>query len=563
MLPNLALAAACLFAHHASGHDASSHQHHLSAASAPAKRVAIIGAGAGGSSAAYHLSEFASAAGIPTNITVFERAPYIGGRSTTVYAYDAPSLPVELGASIFVQVNHILVNATAHFNLSSDGFRNAIAVEGEEDDDEGQDFLGVWDGHQFVLTTPEDMGWWDKAKMLWKYGLAPVRTMQLMKKTVGAFLNMYEEPHFPWTSLSEKAHELGLVDASAATGAEFLRKNGIGEAFAHDVVQASTRVNYAQNLAVVNGLISMVCMATEGAMSIDGGNWQIFANMATSATKDIRLNTTVTALEKRADGSYTLTAQNASTGAAHDPEHFDEVILAAPYQFANISFSPQPPQHVPDTIPYVRLHVTLFASPHRLAPSAFNLPPGSSVPQVVLTTLAPGDSPTTDDAANNDKKSNAGTPGFFSISTLRTVRNPSTGALEHLYKIFSPAPVTGAFLARILGVPTDFDDGESDLGEDVVGRRGDVSWVHRKVWDSYPVELPRVTFEEMRLDAKLWYTSAIEGLISTMETSALAGRNVARLVVDGWVGGKSGGEGAVGRELGVDEEEGEEGVKEL
>lgn len=129
------------------------------------------------------------------------------------------------------------MDAVARFNLSSDGFGTAI-VDDDEEDDKERDFLGVWDGHRFVLTTPEDMGWWDKARMLWKYGLAPIRTMQLMKKTVGAFLEMYQEPHFPWTSLSEKAHELGLVEASAATGTEFLRKNGIGEAFAHDVVQA-------------------------------------------------------------------------------------------------------------------------------------------------------------------------------------------------------------------------------------------------------------------------------------------------------------------------------------
>ena len=36
-------------------------------------------------------------------------------------------------------------------------------------------------------------------------------------------------------------------------------------------------------------------------------------------------------------------------------------------------------------------------------------------------------------------------------------------------------------------------------------------------------------------DEGLWYTSGIERFISTMETSALMGKNVARLVVDGWL----------------------------
>ena len=66
--------------------------------------------------------------------------------------------------------------------------------------------------------------------------------------------------------------------------------------------------------------------------------------------------------------------------------------------------------------------------------------------------------------------------------------------------------------------------------------------MYEKVWQSYPVESPRVTFEALRLDdvedddraGKVWYTSGIEGFISTMETSSLMGMNVARLVVDGW-----------------------------
>jgi prenylcysteine oxidase/farnesylcysteine lyase len=37
----------------------------------------------------------------------------------------------------------------------------------------------------------------------------------------------------------------------------------------------------------------------------------------------------------------------------------------------------------------------------------------------------------------------------------------------------------------------------------------------------------------------LWYTSGIESFISTMETSALSGKNVARLIRDEWVAGKA------------------------
>ena len=79
------------------------------------------GAGAGGASSAYHLSKFARAAGVSVNITVFDRNPYIGGRSTTVHAYDDPEIAVELGASIFVEINSILYNRDRRDSGSSHG----------------------------------------------------------------------------------------------------------------------------------------------------------------------------------------------------------------------------------------------------------------------------------------------------------------------------------------------------------------------------------------------------------------------------------------------------------
>lgn len=59
-----------------------------------------------------------------------------------------------------------------------------------------------------------------------------------------------------------------------------------------------------------------------------------------------------------------------------------------------------------------------------------------------------------------------------------------------------------------------------------------VSWYYHHVWKSYPFEYPRVTFEELELARGFYYTSGIESFISTMETSALMGMNVAQLVID-------------------------------
>lgn len=446
--------------------------------------------------------------GIPLNITVYERDGHIGGRSTTVGVYDDEENPAELGASIFVEVNQNLVNAAKEFNLSTSGLRDTVAAG---------PVLGIWNGKDFVYTQSTGGSWKDTAKLFWKYGLAPLRTINLMKATVGKFLKMYEEPYFPWRSLSQVAHDLELADATSSTGSQFLKQNGIGELFSQDVVQASTRVNYAQNLPLLHGLETMVCMATDGATAIEGGNWQIFAHMLAAANARVHLNTTVTKLAKPFGSAYSVSTRKAEESAVVEQQTFDEVVLAGPMQYSGIEFDPAP-HHMPDSVPYVELHVTLFTSKHLLSPQAFNLPPDQLVPQVVLTTLPPGEH-----LGSNPK--GVGSPGFFSISLLRPTMDTRHGKdqLEYLYKVFSPGPLSDGFLANILGLP-----------RDAAVSKEDVSWTYRKIWNSYPYEYPRVTFEELKLDERLWYTAGIESFISTMETSSLMGKNIAKLMVDEW-----------------------------
>jgi prenylcysteine oxidase/farnesylcysteine lyase len=186
------------------------------------KRVAIIGAGAAGSSTAYFLRKYADEANLPIDIIVFEKNSYIGGRSTTVFAFEnedeaallQPRIPVELGASIFVNVNRILVDAVNEFNLSTDSASRPRS--GEEDE---RELLGVWNGDQFVFTQrlggSKWQSWWSTAKLLWRYGVSPYRTLKLMQSTVGGFFRLYDEPLFPWRNgLSEAIAETGLLNVT-------------------------------------------------------------------------------------------------------------------------------------------------------------------------------------------------------------------------------------------------------------------------------------------------------------------------------------------------------------
>lgn len=177
-------------------------------------------------------------------------------------------------------------------------------------------------------------------------------------------------------------------------------------------------------------------------MAVDGGNWQIFHKMVQRSGAGLLLNTSVVSIGRslKQDGEqsrYSVRTKSQDTEEDY-PVLFDDVVLANPYQFSKIS-AEEVIQTTIDEIPYVRLHVTIFASPYRYSPSFFGLKDAKDVPGTVLTTLGKGE-----DASAGVEGS--GKAGFFSISTLRKVHNPETGNEEYLYKIFSPREVTPQFL---------------------------------------------------------------------------------------------------------------------
>ncbi|TFY55423.1 hypothetical protein EVJ58_g8261 [Rhodofomes roseus] len=107
--------------------------------STPPNRIAIIGAGAAGSSAAFWIAKAKERFGLDVEVDVYEKNDYIG--STVVYPYNNTEYePVELGASIFVEINRNMWRATEEFGLERIGF-------GDENN-----VMGIWDGQEFVLT---------------------------------------------------------------------------------------------------------------------------------------------------------------------------------------------------------------------------------------------------------------------------------------------------------------------------------------------------------------------------------------------------------------------------
>lgn len=234
-----------------------------------------------------------------------------------------------------------------------------------------------------------------------------------------------------------------------------------------------------------------------------------------------------------ADAKYLLSTgkTESSDGEQTDVYHpvaFDKVVVATPWQFANIDAKSEVLKQEIDEIPYTKLHVTLLSSPFLLSPEYFNLPAGSKTPDAILTTLSR-------DEASDAEAPGVGKAGFFSLTTQRKVINPRTLGEEYVYKIFSAEEVTAEFLSKVFGVkvPEAFvvEDGAEAVDEEGA-TVNPVSWFHPAVFYSYPVESPRTTFQDPEIGEGLYYTSGIESFISTMETSALMGKNIAALIAD-------------------------------
>lgn len=160
-----------------------------------------------------------------------------------------------------MEANRILFEAVKTFNLSLD--------QDSSDDKPKRETLGIFDGQRLIFTQviggSKFWMWWSSAKTLWRYGISPIRTLKLMRKTISTFLQMYDEPVFPWKDgLTAAATDVGLLDITSVTGSQILSKNGVSELFTREIVQAGTRVNYAQNVTGISGLTAMVSIAGDG-----------------------------------------------------------------------------------------------------------------------------------------------------------------------------------------------------------------------------------------------------------------------------------------------------------
>ncbi|KAK1218693.1 hypothetical protein PQX77_018592 [Marasmius sp. AFHP31] len=433
-------------------------------------RIAIVGAGAGGSSAAFWIAKAKERFGVDVEIDVYEQNSYVGGRSIPVHPNDDPELlPVETGASIFVRSNKNLWRATQEFNLTLNPF-------GEDD---GGD-TGYWDGEKLVLTIPSDS---NGTELLLRYGADALQNTDAITTYMNQhFLGLYNSSDtLRWENIASLVAKLGLLDLTGNSTANYFESNGVSAQFVNEIVEGALRINYGQNADKIHAMGGAVSLSADGASQVTGGNYQIFENFLKYSGATVYLNTKVTAITSEDENSWTVRSAEGS-------KLYKGVILAAPLHQTGIDLPPSIVSQVPEQ-PYVHLHVTLFSTTSpSINPEYVSLPPNSHA----LTTLL-----TTYQGARDGGKA----PEFNSLDYQRKI-----GDSEWVVKIFSEEEISDEWLNETFS--------------------GQVGWVYRKEWDAYPRLFPTTSFPPVKLGSGFYYVNALEPFISTMETETVASRNV-------------------------------------
>ncbi|CAL9683484.1 unnamed protein product [Knipowitschia caucasica] len=469
------------------------HSTRRSLASAPQfgnqpKKIAVVGAGIGGSAAAYYLrQEF----GPGVQIDVFEPGE-IGGRLSTVRMGDHE---YEVGGAII----HPLNLHMKHF-VDTLGIPPREAVSSK---------MAIFDGEQLIF---EESDWFfiNMLRLLWRYGFNMIRLQLWVESILDKFMRIYQYQQFGYsfTSVDRLLHAMGgehFLSLKNQTLQEAMISEGFSQTFINDLVEPVTRVNYGQNVRI-HGFVGAVALAGAGPglWAVDGGNKRVCSGLLyNSKSVVIKERVTSVSLKLRpsksgAAGSFYEVNSVGEGGASHSL--YDIVIIATPLHsgMSDISFSgfsPSVPSHFPG-----RFHQTVSTLVHgRLNVSFLGCSSSEFRVSEVLTT--------------------ASERSLSSLNALDPVHVPPgyrrpPGDQQKVWKVFSSEPLTQQQLQSMF------------LSWD---SKSETRWLAYPSYSALQRKPPPFILHE-----RVYYLNALEWAASAMEMSAISARNVALLAHHRW-----------------------------
>ncbi|KAI8806711.1 Prenylcysteine lyase-domain-containing protein [Cladochytrium replicatum] len=505
----LAVCGVCAADHKVSLKEGHEHQKVLQLPLVGKPRIAVIGGGAAGTSAAYFLSKHLPDA----SLTLYERSQRFGGRTWAIKVpVEDTEITVEMGASIIAEVNTFIRNASRELGLEIvDPSWSELEPSGtNKTTDPLAESLGIWtdSGFKFILSPSGISGWWSRFVMLYRYGFmnGPLKAIKVLEPMVENFISAYDKllDGYGWAKVENMAGDLDLFHALSNSTYNFFRKvHGVSEFFVREFLGGIVRVTYTQQVDDITAFAGAISLfsGSEPMFKVQGGNMRVFKAMAESSNAAIRLNSPVTSIERLDSPTSLLKSVYAVTTGEGDTTEYDLVVLAVPRATGSISLKRiQVPKSISETT-YVQVHVSVVVG--RLSPAYFKLSRHTDIPYSIMV------------PSDTSDPSVVAVP-FSSMSIL--ARYPSTSSTPSetvVVKFFSEknlddSVLDSIFLERKTTIKHSWDDPGAYTRLGIVGT---------DTWD--------VPFE---FEDGFYYVNSMESFLSTMETEVLSARNVVNLV---------------------------------
>lgn len=455
------------------------------------KKIAVVGAGIGGTAAAFYLrQEF----GAGVKIDVFEPGS-VGGRLATVKMGD---YEYETGGSVI----HPL-------NLHMKHFIEKLGIPPRKD---VPSKMAIFDGKELVF---EESDWFiiNFLRLLWRYGFNFIRMQMWVESVLDKFMRIYQYQQYGYSfsSVERLLHAMGsdsFLTLMNQTLEEAMMGEGFSQVFLNDIVAPITRVNYGQSVRI-NGFVGAVSLAgaDSGLWAVDGGNKRVCGGLLYHSKSEL-IPARVTSISVKVRPSKTGSPVSFyevnyvdKSGSGHSL--YDIVIIATPLHRGKSDitfsgFSPPIPSHYPG-----RYHQTVSTLVHGMLNVSY------------LGTTESASDFSVSDILTVDSKGCV----INSLSSIDPVHIPEgykrpPASETKVWKVFSPQPLSQEQLENMF------------LSYDSVSETQ---------WLAYPTYRPphRKT-PPFILHNRLYYLNAVEWAASAMEMSAISARNVALLAHHRW-----------------------------
>ncbi|GAA34351.2 prenylcysteine oxidase [Clonorchis sinensis] len=463
-------------------------------------RVAIVGGGMGGSTAAYYLRQLF---GSRVAITLFEQSGRIGGRMKSI---DFAGQREEMGASIFHESNQYMLKFAKQFGLDI------------KDESKSDDRIMFYAGHEHLsFSTLGGASFLVPFRLLWRYGIPLMQVRWYTGSIIRDFVKIYSLQDrgycFTTTARLFEALKPEFLEMTKWTYGDWLsKKHRVGETLKEEIAYGLVSNNYCQNLNV-HAFVGFITMATllSKLFSVKGGNEQVPQRLVDSAMKggcpdnpSQLVNAQVTSIRSTKVESCSWEVEyRPNDGKQIKRDTFDYVILAVPLnQQTNIQTdgSVQLPYSEYQQVDKCLFYGSLKNWKFGIGPSSYLARQG-----VVI--------------CPNQTSYLTGTCAFRSLISFSMEKNRTNE--QRIWNSFS--------------VPRQTPDPIKSIGNEYIDQSGEkptppaiVNWLAYPVYE--PVQNPHEDLGKFVLAPKFYYVNAIEKMASCIEIAAIGGRNAALLV---------------------------------